>query len=302
MADMPNDFWSGWVIVLTVLSFAGLAWLVLSVYFLNRSGEREEVDTVWDGDLREGSHPAPMWWFWMILAAMVFSVVYLMLYPGLGSFEGALRWSQGHRVEHSYHDYDAAFGAERARIAALPLAELQANPKLMRTAAGIFARNCAACHGLEAQGQASLFPSLIDEAWQWGGTPEQVEQTIRQGRRAVMVPWRAALGEQGVAQVADYVLALGGGEVAGHPGEAAFRQFCSACHGPDGSGNPLLGAPSLRDADWLYGGSREAVMTSVSEGRNGEMPAFESRLDDFQIRLLTAWLTRAGHAASSKSP
>jgi cytochrome c oxidase cbb3-type subunit 3 len=63
-----------------------------------------------------------------------------------------------------------------------------------------------------------------------------------------------------------------------------------ACHGADGGGNPLLGAPTLNDPIWTYGGDRAAVIESLTNGRNGVMPAFGSRLDDTQIRLLAAWL------------
>ena len=94
---MPADFWAGWVLTLTVLSVAGFAWFVFSLYFGGdgNRGDAEDESPRWDGNLREGFHPAPMWWFWLTLASLVFSVVYLMLYPGLGSYAGALRWSEG---------------------------------------------------------------------------------------------------------------------------------------------------------------------------------------------------------------
>ena len=286
MADLPNDFWSGWIVVLTVTGFTGLAWLVLSVYFLPQQESEQGEQPVWDEDLREGFSPAPLWWFWMILAAMVFSVFYLMMYPGLGSFKGALRWSQGGQVEQSFATYDQEFAGIRADIAAMPLEDLQSDASLMEVAGHIFTRNCAACHGYQAQGQAATFPNLSDSIWQWGGSVEQVEQTIRNGRRAVMIPWQAVLGDTGVANVAEYVLALRSGGTQGLAGQVQYNQFCMACHGADGAGNPLLGAPSLRDDDWLYGGTLEAVSQSISQGRNGEMPAFGQRLDNIQVRLL----------------
>ena len=98
MADMPSDFWSGWIIGLTVVSLLGLTWLVFSIYF-SKNGSEEFESPVWDETLKEGNHPAPMWWFWMTLAALVFTVIYLILYPGLGSFSGTLKWSQHGRLE-----------------------------------------------------------------------------------------------------------------------------------------------------------------------------------------------------------
>ena len=290
---MPADFWGGWVLLATVASLVGLGWFVWSVYFGNgRAGERDEASPVWDGTLREGSQPAPMWWFWLLLASLVFTVIYLMLYPGLGSFAGALQWSQGGRLAASEAAWEARFGAARAAVAAAPLAALQADDGSMATAEGIYARHCAACHGPNAQGQARLFPNLRDAHWQWGGSAADIERTIRRGRQAVMVGWGAALGADGVAAVADYVLRLPSGVPAEHPGEARYRQFCVACHGALGEGQALLGAPSLADRTYLYGGDRAALEASIRDGRNGEMPAFEGRLDAAQIRLLVAWLLR----------
>lgn len=286
---MPADFWAGWVLVLTVLSVAGLAWFVFSLYFGGGAGDDKD-SPVWDGDLREGHHPAPMWWFWMTLAALVFSVVYLMLYPGLGSYAGALQWSEGGRLQRSEAAWQERFGDARARIAATAPAALHADDDLMAAAERIYRRHCAACHGEDAGGQANLFPDLTDAEWQWGGDDAAIEKTIRDGRTAVMVGWGAVLGEAGVAAVADYVRQLASAVPDEHPGQTSYTQFCVACHGADGAGQPLLGAPSLADDIYLYGA--DAIEESIRDGRSGTMPAFAGRLDDAQIQLLVAWLTR----------
>jgi cytochrome c oxidase cbb3-type subunit 3 len=295
MADLPGDFWSGWIIVITVVSFMALVWLVFNIYFFS-NGKLAQHDggqePVWDENLREGSNAPPLWWFWLILSAMVFTVIYLILYPGLGSFKGVLNWSQDSRLQSSYDTYEAQFGDKRKAIAESSLASLQNNPALMDTAERIFSRNCAACHGPDGRGQSSLFPNLKDIDWQWGGSAEQIEQTIRLGRSANMISWQAVLGDENVANVTDYVLALGTGEADQHPGKVQYMQFCIGCHGVDGKGNILLGAPDLSDDSWLYGGSVENVRISISQGRNGIMPAFGERLDDAQIKMLVAWLAR----------
>jgi cytochrome c oxidase cbb3-type subunit 3 len=289
MTELPTGFWAGWVVVLTVVSLAFLCWFVYSIIF-STSDEIHE-DRVWDGNLREGSNPAPMWWFWLILSSLVFSLVYLMLYPGLGSYGGLLNWNSGLQVTRSEEAYQAEFGERRRSIAEMPLATIQEDPKAMASAQSIYDRNCAVCHGYQARGQAELFPNLRDNYWQWGSSEAQIEQTIRAGRNAAMVPWGAVLGEQGVADVSSYVLALSDGNLDDHPGKAQYDQFCIACHGPTGDGNPALGAPRLNDDIWLYGDSAKAVAESVANGRNGVMPAFGERLDDTQIRLLLALLT-----------
>lgn len=300
---MPADFWAGWVLTLTVLSVAGFAWFVFSLYFGGdgNRGDAEDESPRWDGNLREGFHPAPMWWFWLTLASLVFSVVYLMLYPGLGSYAGALRWSEGGRLAQSEAAWQTRFGTVRAEIATSPLAELRADPALMDAATRIFQRHCAACHGDDAGGQANLFPDLTDAEWQWGGDAAAITTTIRNGRVATMVGWGAVLGDNGVRDVADYVRAMAAGTPAEHPGKERYAQFCAACHGADGGGQILLGAPSLADDIYLYGGGA-AVDSSIRDGRAGVMPAFGDRLDEAQIRLLVAWLTQPRPAAERLNP
>ena len=299
MADMPNTFWSGWIAVITIVSLVGLAWLVISIYYPRSKAEEqhegpegETREPTWDETLKEGSHAPPLWWFWMIFAAMIFSVIYLMLFPGVGAYKGALDWSQGSRLTESFDEIREEYRAERNAIADASLSELQNDAALMDNASRLYSRNCAACHGEDGRGQASLFPNLMDIDWQWGGTPEQIEQSIRNGRNAMMPPWLASLSEDGVVQVAGYVETLTTGGEQSHPGKIQYDAFCVACHGPDGAGNVLLGAPNLTDSVWLYGGSSEAIAESLRIGRQGVMPAFAERLDDTQIRLLVAYLAR----------
>ena len=290
MADLPSEFWGGWIVAITVVSFLALLWFIVDVY---RSGPDGNERLVWDETLREGDKPAPIWWFWFILALMTVSVIYVMLYPGLGTFRGALGWSQGGRIAEKFAAYDAEFGAARRRVLEQPLAALAMDDAAMDSARRIFIGNCSSCHGASASGQAQLFPDLTDAAWQWGGEEAQIVETLRAGRQAAMPAWLPVAGEQGVGQLADYVLALSRGAATDPQfaaGGALFQQFCMACHGADGGGNPLLGAPALNDAVWNYGGERAQVIDSIAAGRNGAMPAFGARLDETQIRLLAAWL------------
>jgi cytochrome c oxidase cbb3-type subunit 3 len=155
----------------------------------------------------------------------------------------------------------------------------------------LFNHHCSACHGADARGQAGLFPDLGNDSWQWGGTEQQLAQTLTVGRLATMPPWQTVLGDDGIAKVTAYVLGLAsGGTAADDEGATIYRTTCSACHGPTGDGLAALGAPALNDDEWLYGSSEDAVRTSIALGRNGRMPAFGERLDATQLKLLTAWL------------
>ena len=167
MADMPSEFWSGWIIVITLVSLAGVAWLVLSLYFSADAKAEPEVPTIWDSDIREGHHVPPMWWFFMLFGAMIFSLVYILLFPGLGSYKGLLGWSQGSRVAESYEVFNETFDATRLEIANMDLATLQNDMEMVGIAQRIFTRECSACHGPEGRGQASVFPNLHDVDRQW---------------------------------------------------------------------------------------------------------------------------------------
>jgi cytochrome c oxidase cbb3-type subunit 3 len=291
MADMPSDFWAGWIALITVISLGGMCWLIYSVYF---TPGHDEPSPVWDENLSEGANPAPMWWFWFIFALLIFSVIYLMLYPGLGSYKGVLNWSQGGRLDQSYETYESKFGDVRSLVKDASIETLQTNTAAMQSAQRIYEEHCENCHGAEATGQADLFPDLRDAAWQWGGDETAIMQTLRGGRHAVMPGWQAALQDEGVDQVANYLFALGKGEsvAADDPGQTKYQMFCAACHGVDGTGMAVLGGPNLVDDVWLYGGDMDAVRHSIAIGREGVMPAFGDRLDETQLRMLTAWLLR----------
>lgn len=296
MANMPSDFWSGWIITLTVVSLAAVAWLLFTVYFSPKAIEEEkkieENGPVWDEDIHEGHAAPPMWWFWGLFAALVFTAGYLMLYPGLGSYKGFMEWSQDGRVRAAYQAYEDTFQPARETIERLSLAELQESPQFMKAAETIFKSNCAVCHGADAQGQADLFPNLMDEEWLWGGTPQAIEHSIRHGRNGTMPGWGNVLNNRQVADLTDYVMKLGQESTYNHPGESTFGQFCATCHGADGRGNQMLGAPDLTNDIWLYGGNKEELTRTIMWGRTGVMPAFGERLTDTQIKLLVAWITR----------
>ena len=299
LSDFPGVFWGIWVVFLVVSGLAVLAWLLFAVYRARGESAAAPADQIWDETLTEGDAPPPVWWFYMLVGFLFFTVVYLVLYPGLGPFRGILEWTQFKQFEDGREYYAQKYAAVESRRLNAPFGELRADKALMKSAARIFDNHCAACHGANARGQAGLFPDLMDSQWQWGGGEEQIIQTLRNGRRAVMPAWGAVIGEEGARQGAAYVLALaaGEGELPAHgAGKTLYMQFCIACHGASGEGNPVLGAPSLAGDAWLYGGDEESVYQSIFAGRSGHMPA-QTRLSDAQIRLLAAWLTGGAKTA-----
>jgi cytochrome c oxidase cbb3-type subunit III len=179
-----------------------------------------------------------------------------------------------------------------AQYRGIPVDELAQLTPAMRMGQRLFANNCAQCHGAAGTGSYG-FPNLTDDNWQWGSSAEQIKTTLNNGRQAVMPAWAGVLDEYGIRDVTEYVVQLSGRQANSQQataGAAHYAQLCAACHGVDGSGQALLGAPDLRTNVWLYGGTREQIADVLRNGRNGEMPGFAGRLDDDRIHILSAYV------------
>jgi cytochrome c oxidase cbb3-type subunit 3 len=296
--------WSLFIVTVTIVNILGCVWLLRWTSKPKASGEKigggADTGHVWDKDLREYNNPLPRWWLWVFYLTIVFALVYLAWYPGLGAFKGLGGWTQTGQYEQEKAAAEARAAAYLAPFASMTVPQLAADGKAMSTARNLFQMNCAQCHGSDGGG-AKGFPSLADQNWQWGGDPDTVVQTITAGRMAAMPAWGPVLGAQGVDQVVAYVQQLSGQQAdaalaAG--GKTQFETICAACHGVDGKGNPLLGAPNLTDDIWLYGGDSVALHQTLVDGRNGQMPAFGDRLGAERVRLLAAYVTRLSETGS----
>lgn len=269
----------------------------------------------WDG-IKELRTPIPQWWLMVFLASIAFAFVSVQFLPSFPTTEGAFQGSLGYTarlaLEEQMEQARQAQAAMRAKIAETPLEEIVADEELAtfayRGGQSAYAVNCIACHGVNAGGQLGQFPSLIDDAWLWGGDLQNVYTTINHGIRngmpnarvSAMPAYATILSEQEIEDVADYVLALNPrspdhGALAELPGAAPYEAQCVACHGADGAGNQLLGAPRLNDAIWLYGGSRDEVIAQIANPKLGVMPAFGPRLnDDAVIKMLAVYVHSLG--------
>ncbi len=69
-----------------------------------------------------------------------------------------------------------------------------------------------------------------------------------------------------------------------------YDMLCVACHQADGTGSQALGAPNLTDNIWLYGSDPQTIKKTITEGRNGNMPAHENLLSEDRRRLLAAYV------------
>ncbi len=294
MADFTSNFWNWYISILSVLSILACLWLIRWMSTgVQKTDKVESTGHVWDGDLTELNNPLPRWWLGLFYITIAFGGFYLLLYPGLGSFSGLLDWSSKGQYEQEVERVDAEVGPLFARYQQTPIIDLIKDETALKVGERLYINYCTTCHGSDARG-ARGYPNLRDGDWLWGGTPDDIQTTILQGRQAAMPAWEAALGgERGVDEVTQYVLSLSGratiSELADE-GKKKYDIFCVACHGADGKGNTALGAPNLTDDTWLYGGSLTRIAESIAKGRNGVMPAQAEFLGEAKVHLLAAYI------------
>jgi len=285
------SLWSIWIIVLTVITLVGLTWVLFANRKMRNQDPEAKTGHDYDG-IEEYDNPLPAWWFFMFLITIVWGVGYLIAYPGLGNFPGLLKWTQLDQYQEQVDKAEEKYRAMRDRYLALPVEEIAGDPAVRKMGMRLFGNNCAQCHGADGRGSYG-FPNLTDDDWIYGGTPDAIKTSITQGRRAAMPPWGDILGDQGVSDVVAHVLTLNGREAdpeAAARGAKQFQTYCMACHGPDGTGNPMLGAPNLTNGVWLYGGKEDQIAHTVRSGRNGVMPSHETLLSEDKIHIISAYV------------
>lgn len=285
-----SGFWHWVVIGITVAMMVGALWLLLA----NARGKQGSADTghVWDDDLREYNNPLPRWWLNLFLITVIFGAAYLIFYPGLGNFAGRLGWTSQKQMQGDLDAYHAQRDRQFAAFRDLDVAALAGAPKAVALGRGVFLNNCAGCHGADAHGAVG-FPNLSDKDWLYGGTPEAIVASITNGRGGTMPPFNGAIDAETVDALVRYVGHWNDPKLDPAVRERAQKQFaitCAACHGPDGQGNPLLGAPNLTDDIWLHGGTRERIRETILFGRHSQMPAHEKILTPDEIRVVAAYV------------
>ena len=303
MSDFTSGFWSIFIASVTILSILACG---LLLWFSGKAKAMTAHDNttghVWDGDLREMNNPLPRWWVWLFVITIVFALVYLALYPGLGSSAGQLGWTQIGEYKKEVDKGNAAVAPLYAKFAAMSPEDIARDPQAKAIGERLFMNNCSQCHGSDARGSKG-FPNLTDGDWLHGGTPEKITETLTQGRLGQMPPMAAAVGTaDDVKNLANYVLSLSNSphdSLRANLGKSKFTA-CAACHGMDGKGNQALGAPNLTDDIWLHGYGEGAIIAMVNNGKVNQMPAQGEKLTEGQIKVLTSYVWGLSNQTAAK--
>jgi cytochrome c oxidase cbb3-type subunit 3 len=292
---MLTSFWHWYVIVITVCTIIACFWLLQWTKGVSNRDEKSGTGTtghVWDEDLVELNNPLPRWWLQLFYGTIAFAFIYLILFGGLGNIGGVLGWSQEGQYEAEMKAATDAQEAIFARYRQMDNETLIADAEANATGQRLFANSCAMCHGSDARGARS-FPNLTDDDWLYGGDFDTVMLSIAKGRAGAMPVMVGGLDDSAISDLVVYVQSMSGQKAdveMAAKGKRSFDMLCAACHGSDGSGNQALGAPRLNDNIWLYGGEPGVIRQTITEGRNGNMPAHEDLLSEDRRRLIAAYV------------
>jgi len=292
VSDFINSGWALFVAATTVLGLIACVGLLIIASRRRVMADDNTTGHVWDEDLRELNNPLPRWWMWLFIITVVFAAVYLAFYPGLGTHPGSLQWTSQNQYEAEQAKARASMAPVYAKFTAMSAEDLAKEPVAMGIGQRLFLNNCAGCHGSDARGSKG-FPNLTDSDWLGAHDLDAIKKIIVEGRTGNMPAMGAAVGSaDDIKNVANYVLSLSGSahnDIAAQMGKAKFGT-CAACHGPDGKGNPALGAPNLTDKIWLHGWGEQAIISMISAGKTNVMPPQGKLLTPEQVHVLAGYV------------
>ena len=268
----------------------------------------------WDG-IKELNTPLPRWWLYTFYATVIWAIGYTIAYPAwpmlTSATPGLLGYSSRADLDEQLAAGHAAQKALIDKISATSVDDMLKDPVLLAFAqaggGAAFKVNCVQCHGSGAAGSMG-YPNLNDDDWLWGGTPDAIYATLKNGIRYTdnaetrdsQMPSFGADGiltPEQIDTVAHYVASLSGGPADPtkvEAGKTVFAENCAACHGENGAGNREFGAPNLTDKIWLYGGTVANIKSQIVKPRLGVMPAWSHRLDDATIKQLAVYVHALG--------
>ena len=267
---------------------------------------------IWDDNLRELANPCPNWWMMAFYASIAFVIGYGLIYPmvplatthtkgmtgwtAIGEYKAAM--AEVEAIRKPYEDKIAAMSAKEILGDAELSAYVEASGKVL------FGDNCSACHGAGGSGNVG-FPVLADDDWLAGGTIEQIQATITNGRKGMMTAHATTLSEAEINTLASYTVGLSEGKT-DEAGKALFQaKACFACHGMDAKGMAALGSANLTDGIWRFNEADKlaSAKRTIAHGvnmagdpltRNAEMPSFKGKLSEANIKKMAVYVYKFG--------
>ncbi|MBT8140826.1 MAG: cytochrome-c oxidase, cbb3-type subunit III [Gammaproteobacteria bacterium] len=292
MSDLLSSPWHWFILIVSLVNIFACWWLLNWSAKTKVHSDDGTTGHVWDEDLQELNNPLPRWWLILFHLTIGFALLYLFLYPGLGNYKGSLNWTQESQLEEAMQASSVRSTELQEFWKSMDIETLATNATAMQTGERLYSHYCAMCHGADARG-ATGYPNLTDKVWLWGKDLKSIEHTIREGRQAAMPAWDSQLNEQELNSLAIYVQSLSNrapeSEITAQ-GEIQYKKYCIACHGVEGKGMQALGSPDLTNDIWLYGGDLDAISHSIKYGRNGVMPPQQGLMNEYEIKLLTAYI------------
>jgi cytochrome c oxidase cbb3-type subunit 3 len=299
----------------------------------SKSSAVQTTGHAWDGDIQEFNNPLPRWWLWAFYATVVFAVVYWFFYPAwpvgdnytkgglnsitykVGGKEVTTHWNTRALLMKELQEGDEAQKSRQymQSIMDADYDQILSDPKMIQFTRAVgktlFNDNCAACHGSGGAGVVGLFPNLVDDDWLWGGSVDEIHQTLVQGRNGFMPPFKQTFNQQQLNEVVEYVLSLSGHQVNADSAAAGMKIFkgetggCYYCHTTEATGMKEVGAANLTDGIWTVANvnaqstpeaKRKVIRDVVNNGVSRQMPAWDDRLTPAEIKTLTVYVHELG--------
>ena len=121
---------------MTLRSDSTVSYTHLDVY------KRQTMGHVWDETLEEYNNPMPRWWSWLFVITVIFSLVYLVLYPGLGKFPGILGWTSVGQYKIEVAKADATVKPMYDKYMGMDVKALASDKQAMETGKRLYLTYC----------------------------------------------------------------------------------------------------------------------------------------------------------------
>ena len=263
---------------INALTFLGAAAIITISTFVvlkyinqmkNDTASGELADENWDG-IGEYKNPVPTGWAIIYVGAIIWMFWYFTMGYPINGFSQIGQWNE------ETNEYNAKFQQKWT------------NPNeqtLNAMGQSIFLVQCAACHGVDAEGIAGKAQDLTKRI-----SKEQVEYVIRNGANNLTEAYPGGMPPMMLSEDAD-IKEVSAYVANGFKGEQpAAYATCATCHGDNGEGMPMVG-PNIKSYDDSI---VIAVLKQGKKGLLGHMPSFNERLNETQEKALASYIRSLG--------